>query len=286
MYARDGVHGGAEKLYHVRSEAEADDALALLSGEVDRVRVMPFLKGVPCSIHGIVTPEGVAVFRPVELVTLRRPDSGRFVYAGVATFWDPEPRDREAMREVGRVVGAGIAERIGFRGAFTVDGVMTRDGFMPTELNPRIGAGIGVLGQSIEAVPLTLLAIAAQAGQALDFRTALLEAEVVAAADASRRGGAWCVVPTPLEARPELLLAAEGDGYRVAGPDDEVVGRISVGPSDVGGFVRFTPSPAHTPVGKPIAPRAVSAFGLADRELGTGLGELLVAVGAGPRQAP
>ena len=30
----------------------------------DRVRVMPFLDGVPCSIHGLVLPDGTAAVPP------------------------------------------------------------------------------------------------------------------------------------------------------------------------------------------------------------------------------
>ena len=39
----------------------------------DRVRVMPFLDGVPCSIHGFVLPDGTAALRPVEIAILRDP---------------------------------------------------------------------------------------------------------------------------------------------------------------------------------------------------------------------
>ena len=52
---------------------------------------MPFLEGVPCSIHGLVLPDGTAVFRPVELAILRGPDR-RFVYGGLGTTWDPPDR--------------------------------------------------------------------------------------------------------------------------------------------------------------------------------------------------
>ena len=41
---------------------------------------MPFLDGVATSVHGIVLPDGVAVLRPVELVTLRQGHDLR--YAG------------------------------------------------------------------------------------------------------------------------------------------------------------------------------------------------------------
>ena len=48
-------------------------ALPFFAAHCDRVRVLPFLDGVPCSIHGIVLPEGTAVFRPVEIAILRGP---------------------------------------------------------------------------------------------------------------------------------------------------------------------------------------------------------------------
>ena len=40
------------------SREERADALDFFKSRCDRVRVMPFLEGVPCSIHGIVLPEG------------------------------------------------------------------------------------------------------------------------------------------------------------------------------------------------------------------------------------
>ena len=48
-------------------------ALTFFAAHCDRVRVLPFLDGVPCSIHGIVLPDGTAVFRPVEIAILRGP---------------------------------------------------------------------------------------------------------------------------------------------------------------------------------------------------------------------
>ena len=50
---------------------------------------MPFLDGVPCSIHGMVLPDGTAVFRPVEIAILRDVARRRFVYGGLSTYWDP-----------------------------------------------------------------------------------------------------------------------------------------------------------------------------------------------------
>jgi hypothetical protein len=135
--ARQGFHGGAFGLRWVRVEEDVAEAVAFLAARCDRVRVMPFLEGIPCSIHGVVFPHGVATFRPVELVTLRRPGSSRLRYAGAATFWDPPDPDREVMRDLARRVGDALRERVGYRGAFTVDGILSAEGFLPTELDPR-----------------------------------------------------------------------------------------------------------------------------------------------------
>ena len=96
---------------------------------------MPFLDGVPCSIHGLVLPDGTAVFRPVEIAILRDAAGRQFVYGGLSTYWDPPPADREEMRDVARRVGEHLRAAYGYRGAFGIDGVLTADGFRPTELN-------------------------------------------------------------------------------------------------------------------------------------------------------
>ena len=69
MWAADasaGWHGGAEGLRWVRDRDHADEAIAFLSQRADRVRVMAFLEGGSCSIHGLVFGR-----------LCRRPPSGR-----------------------------------------------------------------------------------------------------------------------------------------------------------------------------------------------------------------
>ena len=116
-------------------------ALAYFLPRCDRVRVMPFLDGVPCSIHALVLPDGTAVFRPVEISILRDETARTFQYGGLSTYWDAPAPDREAMREAARCVGEHLREAYGYRGAFGIDGVLTADGFRPTELNTRASAG-------------------------------------------------------------------------------------------------------------------------------------------------
>ena len=89
--ARDGFNGGGDFVRRVLTDDDARAALAFFGPRCDRVRVMPFLDGVPCSIHGFVLPDGTAVLRPVELAILRGTDR-RFVYGGLGTTWDPPDR--------------------------------------------------------------------------------------------------------------------------------------------------------------------------------------------------
>ena len=87
--ARGGFNGGGQYVRWVPDDADRREALALLVPRCDRVRVASFVDGVPCSIHGFVVEDGVAVFRPVELVTLRALSPPRLRYCGCATFFDP-----------------------------------------------------------------------------------------------------------------------------------------------------------------------------------------------------
>jgi hypothetical protein len=243
-----------------------------------RVRVMPFIEGIPCSIHGIVFRGEVAVFRPIELLTLRRREDHRFVYAGAASYWDPGNAETERIREVARSVGEGLSFRHGYRGAFTVDGVLGADGWVPTELNPRMGSAFPLLTAGASAVgapdvPLVPLALAVQQGERLDYRPRELERLVLeASAVPAGAGGVVLSGRRPCtEGRP---IKEDGCGYRVAGRGEQPDGALVAGPSDAGGFVSFRPRADRVPRGASFAPRMAAALRLADAELGTGLGTL------------
>jgi hypothetical protein len=285
--ARQGFNGGAFCVRWVRAEEDVAEAVAFLAARCDRVRVMPFLEGIPCSIHGVVLPDGVATFRPVEMVTLRRPGSNRLRYAGAATFWDPPPSDREVMRDLARRVGKGLRERVGYRGAFTVDGVLAAEGFLPTELNPRLGAGLAMMTGDSPDLPVALLDRALVEGETVAYTADDLERQVLAAADRTRAGGAWTVTdrgPEGLETSvPEgratdstrdLPVVFEEGACQPAGDGRPADGVLSFGPSGVGGFVRLVLDPQRVPVGRSVAPLAVAAFVLADERFGTGIGPL------------
>ncbi len=272
--AREGFNGGAVYLRWVRSNTDVEEASEFFAAHCDSVRVMPFLEGIPCSIQGMVFPDEVIAFRPCEMLVFR-PDSGiKLRYGGTATFWDPPTEDREEMRACARAVGAFLHEAVGYLGAFTVDGILTVDGFRPTELNTRAGASIGLLLAGLRDLPLGMIQRAVTEGVDLDFRARELEALVVASADDHRGGAAMAPVARVQSTTETRYLAVDGDGYRVVGDGDAYDATLEFGPGAMGGFVRFRPDPEKTPVGPSFAPRAVEALAVADQLWDLGLGRM------------
>ena len=162
---------------------------------------MPFLEGVPCSIHGLVLPDGTAVFRPVELAILR--GSGRrFLFGGLGTTWDPPAADREAMRSLARDVGEHLREIAGYRGAFGIDGVLGRDGFRPTELNTRFAAGLASLARNLDPTLVQLVQLNLLAGRDPGVDVESLESWALPALDADRFARAVAVSPRQVVERP------------------------------------------------------------------------------------
>lgn len=249
--ASEGFHGGASLTRWVVTDDEAAAASALSGAHGSTVRVMPFLNGIPCSVHGIVLPDGVVALRPVEMVTLRR--GHELVYAGCATYWDPPPDTREEMRSVARRVGEQLRSEVDFRGAFTVDGVATAEGFRPTEVNPRFGAGFNVVARSLATIPLTLVLDLVVAGHRLDVTAAELEQAILAEADARRGGGSWRVTTVPDPVDEHDVVWTDGQ-WRAADPDEPADGRVVA--SDR--FARILLDADRTPVGPSIAPRAAA----------------------------
>ena len=266
--ARDGYHGGGTLTRWVTDDAEASTATAALAPHCDTLRIMPFLDGVATSVHGIVLSDGIAALRPVELVTLRQGHALR--YSGCATFWDPPGAVRDEMREAARRLGALLRDEVGFRGAFTLDGVATADGFRPTELNPRFGAGLGVITRGLDGLPLTLVLDLVVAGRDIGISAGDLERKILAEADARRSGGAWQLhVPTPVELAGRDACYVDGE-WRWAEPGEPAAGHVVA----KDGFVRVLFDADHTPVGPSVGERSVSFWRFTDAELGTGIGPL------------
>ena len=266
--AREGYHGGGTRTFWVADETSRCRAIEALRPVCDAVRVMPFVDGVPCSIHGIVLPDGVVSLRPVEMVTLRRGTD--LVYAGCATFWDPPPDVREAMRDSVRRAGEHLRRTVGFRGTFTIDGVVAADGFWPTEMNPRFGAGIMTIARAGGRLPMLLLNDLIVGGYDLRRSAAELEAELVQMADENRGGGTWIPGATPTVSTDGSDVVEQAGVWRWAADGEPVAGTVVSG----AGFVRCTYAADTVPVGPSTQARAASFWRFADAELGTEVGTL------------
>jgi hypothetical protein len=257
----EGWHGGAEYTRWVPDAAGFQDAGHWFAARSERVRVMPFLDGIPCSIHGFVASDGIAVFRPAEMVILRRLDRPAFVYAGMATFWDPPTGVRRQMRRAARVVGAEVSSAVGYLGGFSIDGVCTSSGFRPTELNPRLSPGLEMQAR-MAGIPLNLASAAYVAGD-LDIPAAWLEPLIVTMADARRAGGMG--LPITDEVAPANTgVVFTGEGASPV-PAEDCDATLEVGPSVAGSYVRMKLDPERIAPGPSVAPLAVAAANLAAR---------------------
>ncbi len=272
--ARDGWHGGAEGTRWIQNKADEDEALAYFSTRCDKVRVMPFLEGIPCSIHGVVFSDYSVVLRPVEMVVLRRSVPDHLFYAGTATFWDPRPDDREYMRDIAKQVGDTLRETVNYRGAFTLDGVMTKDGFRPTELNPRSGAGMRSLMQGLPELPIQLIADALTAGYELDYRPEQLEKLILQTGDRTRGGGTWRAIPDKITAVDNKPLALKDGHWHWAAEGEPADGNIVVAVSPSGSFIRLGLDSERTPKGPSVAPLACAFWQFVDQEMKGQIGPL------------
>ncbi|MEO1267344.1 MAG: hypothetical protein AAFX99_04540 [Myxococcota bacterium] len=272
---REGFHGGAQYLRWVRTDADATDAAEFLAQHCDRARVMPFLDGIPCSVHAMVFASETIAFRPCEMVVLRRTGRNTLHYARTSTFWDPRPEDRDTMRTTAIRIGDHLRNTLDYRGMFTLDGVMTAEGFRPTELNPRFGAAAGMLAHNL--LPLMLLNTAVMADPpGIDWQPKALEALILAHADAHRAGSAVAMTSRTITetVKTYLVFDAHTATFDTAPDADSAHAVARLGPSPMGGYLAISFFPEHTPTGPHLAPRASAALAWADAAWDLGIGPL------------
>jgi len=271
--ARDGFNGGGNYVRWVVDEPERAAALAFFSPRCDRVRVLPFLEGVPCSIHGFVLPDGTAALRPVEIAMLRDEAGHRFVYSGLGTSWDPPPADREEMRAVVRRVGAHLQAAHGYRGGFGIDGVLTADGFRPTELNSRVSAGLSTV-TAVDRQFFTWLQHNLVEGLDTGVRAADVEA-LVPLMDAARNAKVVALAEGVRLGRTDSFPVA-WDGCTFTRADTDTGSTLTLADTPAGLLARIDPCTA-LPAGRRLAGATVALLAFLDREYGAHFGPLGVA---------
>ncbi|MDK1018215.1 MAG: hypothetical protein QGD89_02255 [Actinomycetota bacterium] len=259
----EGWHGGGEYVRWVRNPEDVPPAVDWFRQHARLVRVMPFLDGLPCSIHGFVTRDGVAVFNPVELFIFRVAKRSSLFYAQGGNFWNPPGDLRDEMRSAASSVGALLHDRYGYLGGFGIDGICTADGFRPTELNPRLSLGHTVHARAAD-LPLGSIERLMIEGD-IEIGAPDLEEAVLSAAEARRRGGAI------FAARGDYATAKTGvvfndDRATAVDPEEPSDATMEIGPAMFGTIVIVRFDSDRTPIGPSMAPRALQTLDLA-REL-------------------
>ncbi len=268
--ARDGFNGGGNFVRWLRDDRDRAAAAAFFRPRCDRVRVLPFLEGVPCSIHGFVLPDATAALRPVEIVTLRDPASRSMTYSGLGTTWDPPRADRAEMRAAAHRVGAHLQREHGYRGAFGIDGVLTHDGFRPTELNTRMSAGASAVSD-VDRRFFTFLQGALVGGTDTGLTAADVET-LVPAMDAARVGKVFAFGEGVAQA-PQESYPVTWDGRSFARAHEETGNLFQIGAAAAGLFARVEPCSAVVP-GQRLAPVNAALLRLLDASYGTSFGPM------------
>lgn len=268
--ARDGINGGGNFVQWVQDSHDQAAAFAFFAPRCGRVRVMGFLDGVPCSIHGFVLPDGTAVFRPVELAILRDTAHRRFVFGGLSTWWDPPVVDREEMRAAARRVGDHLAEHHGYRGAFGIDGILTADGFRPTEINTRMSAGVTAIA-TVAPDLFSYLQAALVAG--LDTGVGVDDLETLLPLMDAQRHGRPSAVGQGVGIGGDRGYPVTYDGATLTRAEGDTGSELMAADTPVGFFAKIAPC-ALLGVGDRLAPLNVALLAHLDSAYSTGFGRL------------
>ena len=271
---RLGANAGGVALRWIQRNQEAEVAWAEMRLKAHSVRVMPFLEGLPLSIHGLVFPTGVCVLRPVELMVLQKPNAGGFLWAGCATAFDPPANVRAEMREVAKRTGEYLRAKLAYRGPFSIDGILTKQGFLPTELNPRLSGGFGPLMSGLPNFPLAPLCWVAMEDEALDYQPYALEKLLLEVADNHRFLGGHVIINHRINDRTTQFLVRDGQSFREVQEEDQAEVVLRLGPSPVGGIIMFRLTAKTQQEGARLAPEFVRVLRYTDKIGITQFGDL------------
>lgn len=265
-----GWHGGAEYVKWVSGPSAYEETVAWFKGRAQKVRVMPFLEGLPASIHGWVTNSGVAVFLPVEILMLRPADRSGFVYAGVSTLWSAPEQETGEMRDIAKRVGEALSESDDYRGPFGIDGILTADGFRPSELNPRMSAGAGVQLGSVD-LPLGLL-MRCEIEGLVEVDHEWLEDAAISQRKPTIRLGK--VIDKKVG---KSLMIGRAAGGELIETDDpaESIGKLVAGPSTTGSYIVGEFDAEKVGIGKAVGSLVADALNLASEKWDLGLSEMV-----------
>lgn len=171
-------------------------------------------------------------------------------------------------------MGEELRRRADLRGGFAIDGIVTPDGWVATEVNTRLSGGFNahVPAGGEPVLPLVQAALVARVDDAT-ITAAALEAAYRPATDAVRSVRVARVIDAvPAGGPASVEVVVDGREARLADGDEPSHGRLMVGEAPSGGVVLARLTDVDRPLlpGPPAAPLAVSLLDLADELWGTG----------------
>ncbi|MFI6758840.1 hypothetical protein ACIBF5_06800 [Micromonospora sp. NPDC050417] len=231
-----------------------------------RVRLMPLLEGVPVRLHGLALTRGVIPFPPMELVTLPRTEQGTFLCAGaVPTLGHAANLVTQTER-----LGSCLRERLGYRGGFSVDGILTARGFLPTDFNAR-------LTSAMEAAPPDLRVLLHTVNLLVRNGIEPDTSAVEQLAEETFTAGATCTIfgaATHADEKAPREASVHWDGDRLVLDPRGSDGGLVVTPSPRGWLLTATLATDRLPSGGRVGPVAPEVFRFSDEVLGTNFGNL------------
>ncbi len=278
----EGWHGGAHGTRWVTDET-VDATLTDIAPPHRQARIMPFVEGVPCSVHGMVIDGTTLVFRPMELFIYLDPVEQRIVYAKAGSRWDPATDQREAMRGAARKIGAELHRRVAYRGVFTLDGILAADGFVPTEVNTRFGGALPVTVPIDDGDPINLFLLNLLVVEGLldDIDADLLETAITDALDRKRYATGMFETDRAPTSEQTMRIGADADGAMCvleAEPGQPRLADVTWGRRGDGGLM-FISTTRGIETGPPSAPALLELARFADATWNVGLPDLVPAAG-------
>ena len=274
---RDGWHGGAKLLRWVQTEKQARHAYDFFATKCNAIRIMPFMNGLPCSIHGWNFSEETIALRPCEMLVYRQANSSMLIYSGSSTNWKPAEKTRKQMHDTAIKVGNHLRKTVGYLGSFTIDGIVTKHGFRPTELNPRFGAALGRMSASVGGLPLYPLHICTAEGIELNYQPQHLRQLIVETVEANPLiKGMYTLEGQTIQEQKKLhLIPDQKTGWKIADDKAENTCSIQLGPAPSGALVFASIDPCFVKKGIAVASMLASLFEFAGKQWNVNIPPLL-----------
>lgn len=161
---------------------ERDDLATVNAGNLgyyaDRVRVSEYVEGLPFGVQGFVDAKGqVAILGITETLTALDANGLSFLPLGVSNGWQPERRVQQTILRQALAGAQKLHQHFGLVGGFSLDGILTNNGAVFTEVNARVTDGMHLSTGDEPALAWPLLQGMVLQGKRLDISMATLGVE-------------------------------------------------------------------------------------------------------------